>query len=220
VRAALLTVIVFILLIFIIRQPYIGVLTWSWLAYMNPHRLAWATTIPYSMLVAIATLLALMISKEPKRIPWTRETILLLVLIAWMFMTTVFSLYPWLAWEQWDKVWRIMLMTYVTMMLINNEQRIKLLMFVIALSLGFYGFKGGWFTICHGGAHSVMGPDKPSSGPEFDRLGSDHDRAPALFHEAPGDPVVFPLGPAGGDRADTDGHRRNPIARGRLWALL
>jgi hypothetical protein len=51
----------------------------------------------------------------------------LLVLIAWMFMTTVFSLYPWLAWEQWDKVWRIMLMTYVTMMLINDEHRIKLL---------------------------------------------------------------------------------------------
>ena len=159
-RAALLTVIVFILLIFIIRQPYIGVLTWSWLAYMNPHRLAWATTIPYSMLVAITTLLALMISKEPKRIPWTRETILLLVLIAWMFMTTVFSLYPWLAWEQWDKVWRIMLMTYVTMMLINNEQRIKLLVFVIALSLGFYGFKGGWFTISTGGVHSVMGPEQ------------------------------------------------------------
>ena len=157
-RGALLTVIVFTLLIFIIRQPYIGVLTWAWLGYMNPHRLAWTTAIPYSLLVAIVTLLALMVSKEPKRIPWTRESILLLVLIAWMFMTTVFSLYPWLAWEQWDKVWRIMLMTYVTMMLINNEQRIKLLVFVIALSLGFYGFKGGWFTIATGGVHSVMGP--------------------------------------------------------------
>jgi len=25
----------------ILARPWIGVLVWSWLAYMNPHRLAW-----------------------------------------------------------------------------------------------------------------------------------------------------------------------------------
>ncbi len=62
------------------------------------------------------------------------------------------------AWEQWEKVWRIMLMTYVTMMLITDEHRIKMLIFVIALSLGFYGFKGGVFVLTGGSAHNVMGP--------------------------------------------------------------
>ncbi|MFN2338581.1 MAG: putative O-glycosylation ligase, exosortase A system-associated [Gammaproteobacteria bacterium] len=154
------TLVIFSLIPLILARPYIGVLVWSWLGYMNPHRLTWgfAYTMPFAMIVALATLTALLMSKEPKRIPWTRETILLLVLIAWMFMTTVFSLYPWAAWEQWDKVWRIMLMTYITMMLINDEHRIKMLVFVIALSLGFYGFKGGIFVIQTGGNHSVMGP--------------------------------------------------------------
>jgi probable O-glycosylation ligase (exosortase A-associated) len=154
------TLVIFSLIPLILSRPYIGVLAWSWLGYMNPHRLTWgfAYTMPFAMMVALATLTALLVSKEPKRIPWTRETILLLVFIAWMFMTTVFSLYPSLAWEQWDKVWRIMLMTFVTMMLINDEHRLKMLVFVIALSLGFYGFKGGIFVITTGGNHSVMGP--------------------------------------------------------------
>lgn len=159
-RDILVTVVIFSLIPLILARPYVGVLVWSWLGYMNPHRLTWgfAYTLPFAMIVALATLTALLMSKEPKRIPWTRETILLLVLIGWMFMTTVFSLYPWLAWEQWDKVWRIMLMTFVTMMLINDEHRIKMLVFVIALSLGFYGLKGGVFVIQTGGKHSVMGP--------------------------------------------------------------
>lgn len=159
-RDIVVTLVIFSLIPLILARPYVGVLVWSWLGYMNPHRLTWgfAYTLPFAMMVALATLTALLISKEPKRIPWTRETILLLILIGWMFMTTVFSLYPWLAWDQWDKVWRVMLMTFVTMMLITDEHRIKLLVFVIALSLGFYGFKGGIFVLQTGGNHSVMGP--------------------------------------------------------------
>lgn len=159
-RAIALTIVVFGLLPLILYRPYVGILVWSWLGYMNPHKFAYgfAAQMPYAFIVAIVTLVAMLLSKEPKRIPWTRETILLAVLIAWMFMTTVFSLYPWLAWEQWDKVWRVMLMTYVTMMLINNEHRIKVLVFVIALSLGYFGFKGGIFVFRTGGNYAVMGP--------------------------------------------------------------
>lgn len=155
------TLAVFGLLPLILMRPYVGILAWSWLGYMNPHRMAWgfSTTMPFALLVALCTFGGMLASKEPKRIPWTRETVLLLIFIAWMFVSTVNSLYPWLAWEQWDKVWRIMLMIYVTMMLINSKERIDLLMVVIALSLAFYGVKGGIFVLMTGGAHRVQGPD-------------------------------------------------------------
>lgn len=162
-RDLFVTLAVFGLIPLILWRPWLGILAWSWLAYMNPHRLTWgfAYTMPFAMMIALATFAALMASREPKRIPWTRETILLLLLIGWMFMTTVFAMVETPAWEQWDKVWRVMLMTYVTMMLITDEHRIKMLVFVIALSLGFYGFKGGVFVLTGGSVHSVMGP--PSS---------------------------------------------------------
>ena len=159
-RDLVVTLVVFGLLPLILWRPWLGILVWSWLGYMNPHRLTWgfATEMHFALMVAVVTLVAMLASREPKRIPWTRETILLLVLIGWMFMTTWFALVQAPAWEQWDKVWRVMLMTYVTMMLITDEHRIKMLMFVIALSLGFYGFKGGVFVLSGGSAHAVMGP--------------------------------------------------------------
>ncbi len=159
-RDMAITLVIFAILPFILWRPWLGVLAWSWLGYMNPHKLAWgfATTLPFALMIALATLLGLLASREPKRIPWTRETILLLVMTGWMFMTTCFALVQAPAWEQWDKVWRIILMTYVTTILITDEYRIKVLMYVIALSLGFYGFKGGVFVLTGGSAYSVMGP--------------------------------------------------------------
>ena len=89
-RDVIVTLAVLGLIPLILWRPWIGVLAWSWLAYMNPHRLTWgfAYTMPFAMMIALATLAALVVSKEPKRIPWTRETMLLLALVGWMFMTT------------------------------------------------------------------------------------------------------------------------------------
>lgn len=159
-RDVIVTLTIFSLLPLIIWRPYIGALTWAWMSFMNPHRLAWgfAYSLPFAQLVALATLAGLVFSREKKEIPWTRETILLLIFIGWMILSTVNSMYPWLAWEQWSKVWRIMLMTFVTMMLINDKHRIHLLVTVTALSIAFYGFKGGIFVITGGSSSYVRGP--------------------------------------------------------------
>src|SRR5687767_2360203 len=145
---------------FCVRWPYVGVLMWTWLAFMNPHRLTWgfAYNMQFALFVALATLVGLLFSKEQKKIPWTAESVLLLVFIAWMLITTVFSTYPGLAWPQFEKVVKIQLMVFVTMMIMQRPDRLKLLMWVMTLSLAFYGVKGGIFTITHGGVYHVRGP--------------------------------------------------------------
>ncbi len=158
-RALVLTLIVFATLPFILRQPHIGVYVWSWLGYMNPHRLAWATSIQYAEIVAAATLLAVIFTKESRKIPWTRETIVLTVFIIWMLITTFFAQIPDAAWFKWGKVWKVMLFIYITLMFINDPKRLQILVWVIVVSLGFYGFKGGIFTLQTGGSYLVLGPD-------------------------------------------------------------
>ena len=160
-RDIIVTLAVFSTLPFILKRPWIGILVWSWLGYMNPHRLAWgfSTTMPFALIVALATFAAIAMSREKKEILWTRETKLLLIFTAWMFLSTLFSMYPELAWPQWDKVWRIMLMTFVTVMVITERERLHWMVVVIALSLAFYGVKGGIFVLTGGSGNNVRGPN-------------------------------------------------------------
>ena len=159
-RDIALTLIFFGALTYVFSRPYIGIYLWTWLSLMNPHRLTYgfAFTFPFAQIVALATLASMLVSKEPKRLPWTRETVVMLVFILWMLFTTVFAMYPELAWEQWNKVWKIMLMVYITLMLINTRQKLDWLLCVIVVSLGLYGVKGAIFTILTGGSFRVQGP--------------------------------------------------------------
>ena len=160
-RDIALTALVFGALPLILWRPHIGVLLWTWLGIMNPHRLTWsfAYDMQFSFLVALVTLFSLLISREPKRIPWTRETIVLLLFAGWMLLTTLFAAYPALAWPQLEKVWKILLMVFVTLMLMQSKARINLLMWLMTLSLAFYGVKGGIFTIANEGVYRVWGPE-------------------------------------------------------------
>ncbi len=146
---------------YILSKPYIGIYIWSWLGYMNPHRLAWglAYNFPFAYIVALTIFTGMFFSKEPKKIPWTRESILLLILVFWMLVTTIFAFYPALAWVEMEKVAKIQLMVFATLMLITNRERIDSLVWVIVVSLGLYGVKGGIFTILNGGTYHVWGPE-------------------------------------------------------------
>ncbi len=159
-RDLFVTGLIFGLLPFVFKRPWLGILLWSWLGYMNPHRLAWgfAYEFPFAMVVGLVTIVSFMASKEKKEMPWTRETIVLLIFVCWMLFTTFFAFYPDLAWLQWNKVWKIQLMIFLTALIITDRNKLHWLVWVIALSFGFYGVKGGFFTIVNGGAYRVQGP--------------------------------------------------------------
>jgi probable O-glycosylation ligase (exosortase A-associated) len=127
---------------------------------MNPHRLGWsfAPDFPFALLTAVVTITAFAFSKGKKEMIWTRETILLACFVGWMFLTTVFAFYPDVAWPQWNKVWKIQLMVFLTVMIIRERQHLHWMIWIMAMSIGFYGVKGGIFTIVHGGEYMVMGP--------------------------------------------------------------
>lgn len=159
-RDIFVTVVVFGSLPLILWRPFYGIIMWTWLGYMNPHRMAWgfSTTMPFALMVAVATLLGLLASNESKKIPWTRETVVLLLFVLWMCLTTAFAFNPMIAGEQLDKVLKIQFMTFVSLILLTQRNRIHAIVWTVAVSLGFYGIKGGIFTITSGGGFHVQGP--------------------------------------------------------------
>ncbi|MCU6501599.1 putative O-glycosylation ligase, exosortase A system-associated [Rugamonas sp. A1-17] len=160
-RDILITLIIFGSLPLILRNPVNGVLMWVWISVMNPHTQSWgfAATFPFAYIVAIATLFSLASSRLSKTLPASPITYVLIVLILWMNVTTLFAMFPETAYAQWSKVMKIMLMTLVTMMVIRTREDVHRLMWVLAMSVGYYGIKGGLFTIRSGGVDRVWGPE-------------------------------------------------------------
>jgi len=142
-------------------RPWIGVLMWCWLGYMTPHRLTWGPThnMPFAMMVAIATLLGLVFTGDRRPVPRTEETYLLLALWTVFTLSTMLALYQDFAWDQWVKVSKILLFTFIPLLLFQDKKRFRYLLLVVALSLGFYGFKGGIWTLARGGSGRVQMPD-------------------------------------------------------------
>jgi len=144
----------------VFTKPYIGIYLWTWLSFMNPHRLAWGTAFdfPFAAVVAGVTFIGILISKQPKRMVWTRESVLLLLFVLWMILTTIFAFNTTNAVEYLDRVLKIQLFVFLTIYLITDRQKLHGLIWVTVLSLGFYGLKGGIFTLFGGGVAHVLGP--------------------------------------------------------------
>ncbi len=161
-RDIILTAVVAGLLPFCLAAPWVGVLVWSWIGYMNPHRLAWgfATQAPFALAVAVATLIGMPFAKDRKPIPWERETCLLLALWIMFTISTFYSLYPAVAWPQWERVSKIFLFTFITLKFFQDRERLRYLFVLIAFAIGFYGVKGFVFTISTGGQYLVYGPER------------------------------------------------------------
>ena len=77
----------------------------------------------------------------------------------WMSVTCLFALDGSAAiLERWIFVAKIHVMIFLTFMLIRGRKQIEPLIWIMALSIGFYGIKGGLFTLLTGGSARVWGP--------------------------------------------------------------
>ncbi len=145
---------------FCFLRPWIGILVFSWISYMNPHRFTWAAAYdyPFAKIVAIVTIAGLLFTKDRMSLPKTRETLLIVLLGLYFTLTTFFAFNQNAAWIQWGKVIKILIMTLATMVLINDSKKLKYLVMVIAGSIGLLGIKGGIFSFVTGGGFRVYGP--------------------------------------------------------------
>lgn len=148
------------LLPFAFKRPAVGVFLFAWISLMNPHRLTYgfAFEFPFAAIIAGVTLVGMFASREPRKLPMTPLVVVLMLFMVWMTITGVTALEPDAVWTEWNRVAKTILMFLVTVAVIHRPKDVKYLTAVVALSIGFYGFKGGLFTILTGGNSRVLGP--------------------------------------------------------------
>jgi len=86
-RDILITVVILGSLPFILRSPRVGVYVWAWLAMMIPHRAAFgfARALPFGQIVAIATLVSFLLSRERRPFPISSTTVVYIALVLWIY---------------------------------------------------------------------------------------------------------------------------------------
>jgi probable O-glycosylation ligase (exosortase A-associated) len=147
-------------LIFALRNPFIGVLVFYWISFMNPHRYSWgfAYYLPLAMVAALVTFISAIFNFKQLKFPKTRETCLFLLLWIFITITTNFALYPDTAWRVWNTISKIFLMIVVTMLVVTTRERLLYFTLAIIAYVGFIGVKGAIFGVLTGGQYKIWGP--------------------------------------------------------------
>lgn len=160
-RDLLLLTIVFAAAIYALRHPWVGVMLWTWISIMSPHRYAWgiAFDAPVAQIAAIATLVGLLVTKDVRESPFKGlPPKLLAAFCVWMTVSWLFGLDPSDDYAQWNKIMKVFFMVFVGLALLHQKKHVITLAWVCALSLGVLGIKAGIYTITSGGGGRVWGP--------------------------------------------------------------
>jgi probable O-glycosylation ligase (exosortase A-associated) len=139
-------------------RPDIGILIYAWIGLMNPHRFSWRLeNAPVGAAVALATLVGIVIKGELRSIPMRLTTVLLVLWVAYTTATTLSSGTP-EAWIEWNRFFRILVMSFAAMMLLQTKVRLERFVWICMASVAFFGVKGGLFSIVTRGEYRVWGP--------------------------------------------------------------
>jgi len=185
------------------RRPFVGLCVFTWLAFMRVQDLTWgfAKGIRWSYYVAILMIAGFFATRERRGIMVNARTLLMFALMILAGTSIYFSAYPDVyqitRYLEFCKIVGICLLTTA---MVTNKERLRVMVWVVALSLGFYGFKSGIMGVVKlGNAPIIRGPGG--------MLADNNDLALALGMIVP---LLFTLGWT----------ERRPELRRAFWVIM
>jgi probable O-glycosylation ligase (exosortase A-associated) len=155
------TVFVFLLiatgLIYAVQGPFYALLFYLWNAYFRPEQWVWDSLVSQLHLSFIIGIYLVAIAFLSARVlQLNLRTGLVLAFFAQTLLSTILSEHPELSWPLWSEFAKVLLVSYLIVILVTDRQRFRLTLLVMALSLGFECAKQGW-------AETLMNPGAPNT---------------------------------------------------------
>jgi probable O-glycosylation ligase (exosortase A-associated) len=135
-------------------RPWFGLMAFTWLAYNRTQDLTWgfARTLPISQIVAVAMILGWMVWEFR---PLVRRDVRLWAMIVLVAIVAGSIAANTLRWDyqgsRFSDLVKIVFVALLTSALCVTRRRLRAVMFVVAIGLGFYGVKNAfWFMLGQG----------------------------------------------------------------------
>lgn len=138
--------------------PYMGVLTYIWMAITRPHEWAYVQSAQYSMMVGAATLLGYFVFEMMKRPPKLGANILMLLVWLQTALGTYLGYNVENAEIKFIEFTKIIVIGLLISALVDNEQRVRWLLMMILISVAMVTFKDFVGSIIYMGNVKLTGP--------------------------------------------------------------
>jgi probable O-glycosylation ligase (exosortase A-associated) len=150
---------------YVFQGPFYALLFYLWIAYFRPETWVWnggvIQALNLSYVAGLCTVVLVLFSRE--RFRGGLRVALLGLFLAQTFASTLFGIHTAYAWPFWIEFLKVVVVTYLIGCLANDTDRFRLVLLIIALSLGIEAGKQGWVNlIMHPGApnpntHPMLG---------------------------------------------------------------
>src|SRR6266404_7765172 len=127
------------------QSPYYALLFYIWNAYFRPEVWVWDGSLVTSLNLSLIPALIVVVGAAftARRWPFNGHLALIVVFAGHCVFSTSLSAYA--MWPSLVEFLKVLLMTYMIVVLVHDLARLRTLLIVVALSLGFEAVKQGWF---------------------------------------------------------------------------
>ncbi|WP_306253946.1 putative O-glycosylation ligase, exosortase A system-associated [Parvularcula sp. IMCC14364] len=141
-----------------LRYPFVGILLWAWFTLATPQQAAYAAaSLPLNTLIAGVTFIAFFLHQEYERVRLNPLMILLAVFGFWLWIAQTQSLDPGFSGEFYSRFIKIIIFIMLCMIMVTTRLRFHALLWLFAIVMGFYGAKGGVYTLLTFGQRIYFG---------------------------------------------------------------
>ena len=141
-----------------LRRPFLFVLAYIYVDTVSPQRLSYflLNSIPLSLIIALLAMGGWAVVDRKDRLSFSVRQGLLLVLLAYAGMTTLYADFPVDAAEKWDWAWKTIVFAIFLPFTLRTKLRIEAVLLFLTLSAASIIIVGGIKTALGGGGYGVL----------------------------------------------------------------
>ena len=140
------------------RRPFLWVLAYLYIDILVPQKISWGflSKLPISLIAFVLAFAGWAMLDDKRDSRFTLRQTLMVLLLVYCGLTTMFADYPDSAIEKWAWVWKALLFALFLPLTLRTRLRIEMVVITMVLTVGGIVISGGIKTLAGGGGYGTL----------------------------------------------------------------